>query len=118
MKTDFFSIHIWQEPCPVYMESLVQLTLGGPMHISHGGFQHARVRYFDVEKKRPGLPQSIAALVKELRNDSITLELINIDLFVERRLIIQAGSFGEHQFNKVDVFDVTESLNGNYNCGS
>ncbi|CAF1238927.1 unnamed protein product [Adineta ricciae] len=109
-ENDFSSIHIWQEMCPVYMESLVQLTLGGPMHISHGGLQHARVRYFDVEKKRPGLPQSIAALVKELRYDSITLELINIDLFTERRLIIQAGSFGEHRFNKVNVLDVTENL--------
>lgn len=113
-EDDFSSIHVWQEMCPVYMESLVQLTLGGPMHISHGGLQHARVRYYDVEKKRPGLPQSIAALVKELKTDSATLELVNIDLFAQRTLIIQAGTFGEHRFNEVRVLDelggVTETV--------
>jgi hypothetical protein len=89
------------------MESLDQLTLGGPMHISHGGLQHARVRYFDVEKKRPGLPQSIAALVKELKKDSVTLDLVNVDLFAQRTLIIQAGTFGEHRFNEVRILNET-----------
>jgi hypothetical protein len=104
-EDDFSSIHVWQEMCPVYMESLAQLTLGGPMHISHGGLQHARVRYFDVEKKRPGLPQSIAALVKELKKDSVTLDLVNVDLFAQRTLIIQAGTFGEHRFNDVHLLN-------------
>ncbi|QGQ94566.1 hypothetical protein EHS13_06540 [Paenibacillus psychroresistens] len=104
-EDDFSSIHAWQEMCPVYMESLVQLTLGGPMHISHGGLQHARVRYYDVEGKRPGLPESVAALVKELTDRSVTLELINIDLFAKRTLIIQAGTFGEHRFEEVHFLD-------------
>ena len=104
-EDDFSSIHIWQEMCPVYMESLVQLTLGGPMHISHGGLQHACVRYFDVEIKRPGLPSSIAALVKDLKKHSVTLELVNVDLFAQRTLIIQAGVFGEHRFNEVHVLN-------------
>ncbi|UJR19695.1 hypothetical protein I4U23_022829 [Adineta vaga] len=104
-QDDFSSIHIWQEMCPVYMESLVQLTLGGPMHISHGGLLHARVRFYDVEEKRPGLPQSIAALVKDLKNHSVTLDLINVDLFLQRTLIIQAGTFGEHRFNEVYVLN-------------
>jgi hypothetical protein len=104
-EDDFSSIHVWQEMCPVYMESLVQLTLGGPMHISHGGLQHARVRYYDAMEKRPGLPQSIAALVKELKNHSVTIVLINVDLFAQRTLIIQAGTFGEHRFNEVHVLN-------------
>jgi hypothetical protein len=104
-EDDFSSIHAWQEMCPVYMESLVQLTLGGPMHISHGGLQHARLRYYDAEEKRPGLPQSIAVLIKDLQNHSITLELVNIDLFAQRTLIIQAGTFGEHRFNEVHVLN-------------
>jgi hypothetical protein len=102
---DFSSIHVWQEMCPVYMESLVQLTLGGPMHISHGGLQHSRVRYYDAEKKRPGLPESVAALVKDLKSHSVTLELVNVDLLAQRTLIIQAGTFGEHQFNEVHVLN-------------
>lgn len=104
-EDDFSSIHIWQEMCPVYMESLVQLTLGGPMHISHGGLQHARVRYFDAIAQRPGLPESIAALVKELTATSVTLELVNISLFDSRSVIIQAGSFGEHEFKEASLLN-------------
>ena len=109
-EDDFSSIHIWQEMCPVYMESLAQLTLGGPMHISHGGLQHARLRYFDVKNKRPGLPLSIAALVKELKKDSVTLDLVNVDLFAKRTLIIQAGTFGEHRFNEVRILNETREI--------
>lgn len=31
---DFSNIQIWQEMCPIYMESLVQLTLGGPTYFA------------------------------------------------------------------------------------
>ncbi|WP_054023570.1 hypothetical protein [Bacillus sp. FJAT-28004] len=104
-EDDFSSIHAWQEMCPVYMESLVQLTLGGPMHISHGGLQHARVRYYDAEAKRPGLPESVAALVKELSAHTVTIELVNISLFEKRSIIIQAGTFGEHEFKEVHLLN-------------
>ncbi|RKN75837.1 hypothetical protein [Paenibacillus ginsengarvi] len=95
---DFSSIHIWQEMCPLYFEALVQLTLGGPMHISHGGLQHARVRYFDAQERRPGLPPGVSALVEALTADSATLQLCNTSLFNEREVVIQAGTFGEHRF--------------------
>jgi len=99
------AIHIWQEMCPVYFEGLAQLTLGGPMHISHGGLQHGRVRYFDCEAKRPGLPQGVSALVEKLSADSATLHLVNTGLFDDRELIVQAGVFGEHRFMSGEVVD-------------
>ncbi|MDR6553751.1 hypothetical protein [Paenibacillus qinlingensis] len=102
---DFSNIHIWQEMCPIYFESLVQLTMGGPMHISHGGLQHARVRYFDSQEKRPGLPQGVSALVEALTKDGVTLQLCNTSLFDEREVVIQAGSFGEHEFTSVQRID-------------
>ncbi|WP_164716333.1 hypothetical protein [Paenibacillus whitsoniae] len=102
---NYSSIHIWQEMCPVYFESLVQLTLGGPMHISHGGLQHARVRYFDAQERRPGLPQGVSALVEALTADSVTLQLCNTSLFDEREVVIQAGTFGEHAFTSVQRLD-------------
>ncbi|MBB3114481.1 hypothetical protein FHS18_006602 [Paenibacillus phyllosphaerae] len=102
---DFSSIHIWQEMCPLYFEALVQLTLGGPMHISHGGLQHGRVRYFDALEKRPGLPQGVSALVEMLTPDSVTLQLCNTSLFDLREVIIQAGTFGEHNFKIVQRLD-------------
>ncbi len=102
---DINGIHKWQEMNPVYMEALVQLTLGAPMHISHGGFQHARVRYYDAIEKRPGLPESVAALIDQLSDQSVTVTLINTSLFEEREVILQAGSFGEHRFESVVLYN-------------
>ncbi|MDF2649738.1 MAG: hypothetical protein K0Q73_5543 [Paenibacillus sp.] len=92
------TIHQWQELTPVMIEGLAQLTMGAPMHVYHGGLQHARVRYYDALAKRPGLPESVAALVENLTADSVTLQLVNTSLFTEREVIIQAGTFGEHEF--------------------
>ncbi|MBP3961744.1 hypothetical protein [Paenibacillus lignilyticus] len=105
---DFSSIHIWQELCPVYMESLVQLTLGGPMHISHGGFQHGRFRYFDGDRKRVGLPLDTAALVEQLSDDSATLHLVNTSMFESHTVVIQGGTFGEHDIISATVLDTED----------
>ncbi|KRF42994.1 hypothetical protein [Paenibacillus sp. Soil787] len=108
----YSAIHIWQEMCPVYFEGLVQLTLGGPMHISHGGLQHGRVRYFDDAEKRPGLPQGVSALVEKLTADSVTVQLVNTSLFDTRELIIQAGVFGEHQFTIGEIIGSNGEVTG------
>ncbi|MBM7564197.1 hypothetical protein [Paenibacillus sacheonensis] len=102
---DFSSIHIWQELCPVYMESLVQLTMGGPMHISHGGLQHGRFRYFDADRKRVGLPLDTAALVEKLGDASATLQLVNTSQFETRTVVVQGGTFGEHRIESASVLD-------------
>lgn len=100
-----YSIHEWQEYSPVYFEGLLQMMLGAPMHISHGGLQHARVRYFDADRKRCGLPEDIGALVEALGDEFVTLTLVNLSAFKERELIVQAGSFGEHQFTYMESFN-------------
>jgi hypothetical protein len=82
------------------MEQLVQLTLGAPMHIAHGGLQFGRVRYFDATNRRPGLPDNVAALVERLAADSVTLNLVNLDDFEPRTVVVQAGTFGEHRFER------------------
>ncbi|MFD0713357.1 hypothetical protein [Paenibacillus sp. GCM10027626] len=97
-------IHIWQELTPLIVEGLAQLTLGGPMHLYHGGLQHARVRYYDASKRRPGLPEDVAALVEHLTDDTVTLQLVNMSLFEEKELIVQAGTFGEHRFVQVEQY--------------
>ena len=56
-------IHHWQQLNPVITEALVQLTLGAPQIIYNGGLLHCRLRYFDADRKRPGLPPDAAALV-------------------------------------------------------
>lgn len=100
MQIDGYAIHAWQEFCPVYFESLVQLQWGAPMHISHGGFQHATLRYFSSESHRPGLPQGVSALVSGLEPDEVTVTLANTTDSTHA-LVIQAGAFGEHTITEV-----------------
>jgi hypothetical protein len=101
------TIHMWQQLTPMIIEGLAQLTMGGPMHVYHGGLQYARFRYFDVAESRPGLPDGVAALVEGLTAEGATLTLVNTDLMEYRDLIVQAGTFGEHDFTggKLDGAD-------------
>lgn len=92
------SIHHWQELNPVTTEALVQLTLGAPQIIYNGGLLYGQVRYFDVERRRPGLPRDVAALVEKVEPDHVVVHLVNLSVFEGRDLLIQAGAFGEHRF--------------------
>jgi hypothetical protein len=95
-----WDVHHWQEINPVHTEALVQLTCGGPQIIYHGGLLHVRLRYFDALQRRPGLPPDVAALVHALDAESVSVTLVNISPLRPRRLILQAGAFGEHAFTE------------------
>ena len=56
------------------------------------------MRYFYRYRHRPGLPLDVAALVDELGLDKVGIQLVNTNHNETRRLIVQAGAFGEHQF--------------------
>jgi len=94
-------VHHWQKLNPVVLEGLVQLTLGAPNHIYHGGLLHTSLRYFDPQQKRPGLPSDVAALVERLTPNGIRLKLVNLNPAESRTVVLQAGMFGEHQFTRV-----------------
>jgi hypothetical protein len=94
-------VHHWQDRNPVVLEALVQLMLGGPNHIYHGGLLHARLRYFDPQRKRSGVPPDVAALVDRITPDEVGVQLVNLHPSQARSVIIQAGSFGEHAFTRV-----------------
>jgi hypothetical protein len=98
-----WDVHHWQEINPVRCEGLVQLTLGGPQIVYHGGLLHCRVRYFDPDRRRPGLPPDVAVLVRQITPDRTVLQLINLHPLRERDVILQSGAFGEHQFTDVRV---------------
>ena len=49
--------------------------LGGPNHIYHGGLLQVRLRYFDVGRRRPGVPREVAALVERLTPDRVVVRL-------------------------------------------
>jgi len=91
-----WNVHHWQDINPVHTEALVQLTCGGPQIIYHGGLLHVRLRYFDLEQRRPGLPADVSALVDSMEGDSVRVTLVNSNPLCPRRFIAQAGAFGEH----------------------
>ncbi len=102
--------HLWKsqtvtEQNPVFTNGLAQVTLGAPHTCFNGGLLRARVRYFDLERERPGLPEDVAALVEKVEADRTVLQLVNLSAFHTRRLIVQAGAFGEHQFTEITLRD-------------
>lgn len=103
---------------PVLTKGLTQVTMGAPQTIYNGGLLRATVRYFDQDKGRPGLPKDVGALVDELRSDKVGIQLVNLNSDETRKLIIQAGAFGEHQFLEVsfkkDGGDQTAKVNEKY----
>ena len=76
----------------------MQLTLGGPQQIYNGGLMHTRLRYFDAQARRPGLPPDVAALVEKVEAERTVVRLVNLNGNQTRELIIQAGALGEHRF--------------------
>lgn len=98
----------FQRRNPVTCEGLVELTCGGPLPHYNGGLLVTRVRHYDPQQKRPGLPEDVAALVTKLTADTTELELVNLSTYEARDVIIQAGSMCEHNFT-------TARANGNNN---
>ena len=98
---------------PVITKGLQQVTLGAPQTIYNGGLLRARVRYFDRDRRRPGLPPDVAALVEKLEADRTVLQLVNLSATESRNLIVQAGAFGEHSFTEVKYLDPQEGANQN-----
>lgn len=88
---------------PASVNSLLELMLGG---VDPGRWTmplHCRVRYFDPVKRRAGIPEDVGALVERLEANSVTISLVNTNQVQPRRLIVQAGAYGEHQFQSVTV---------------
>jgi hypothetical protein len=66
------------------------------------------VRYFDGQRKRPGLPQDVAALVDMIGGSRVGLTLVNLHPSETREAVLQAGALGEHRFRGA-TFDCTET---------
>jgi len=109
IKTIGYQIHAWQWFSPVYFEGLAQMVFGGPMHISHGGLQYGKIRPFDADLKRPGLPAEVALKVESISQTHVRLSVSNISSDTPRRIILQAGNFGENLFTSISVMGSEES---------
>lgn len=87
---------------PIIVEGLVNLTMGGPLPFYNGGLLMTRVRHFDPVNRRPGLPRDVAALVSSLESDRTVLHLVNLNTTEPRDVIVQAGAYGEHEFETAE----------------
>lgn len=100
-----WDIHHWQLHTPMVLEGMVQTMLGAPMHIYHGGLLHAQLRYFDGLSRRPGLPPSVGGLVEKVHADYIMVSLVNLDEHHSKEIVMQAGTFGEHQWIDAEILN-------------
>ena len=87
---------------PAVTQSLTNLTMGAYLAGNIWSL-HARFRYFDPAGRRAGLPEDVGALVEKLGADSATLTLVNVNAVDARTVIVQAGGYGEHRFESVEM---------------
>ena len=112
-------IQHWIHKNPVICNALVQLTTGSPNPIYHGGLLLARLRYFDSGQECPGLPSDVSALIDQIQvknpqKESFRLQLVNLSPIHCRKVYLQAGTFGQHSFEKIKVGQTTHSIDSKW----
>lgn len=106
---------------PASVLSLVQLTTGG-LHIARppwsktsppqGGVTlHARLRWFDAEARRAGLPADVAALVTAMGDRRCEVILVNTGAR-PRTVAVQGGAYAEHRIDAVTMDGRTMAIGG------
>ena len=97
---------------PAAVDALIRLTLGGLPPGRDGGLLNARLRYFDLARRRAGLPDSVAALVSEMTDTQTVVTLVNVAKASARTVVVQGGAYGEHRIESVETGGKTFSVNG------
>ena len=103
---------------PATVTPLTELAEAG-LYIQHPGWAKTtpgqggsllfcRLRYFDPQRRRAGLPPDVAALIDSWGPDSLTVTLVNLSPSVARSVIVQGGAYGEHQI--VSISDGKTSM--------
>lgn len=62
-----------------------------------GALHYARLRWFDPERRRAGIPPDVAALVEKLGEDETIVTLVNTNQVASRTVTVQGGAYAEHQ---------------------
>jgi hypothetical protein len=106
---------------PASIIPLTQLIEGG-LYLQHGSWARssmsqggtllfARLRYFDPDRRRAGLPPDVAVLVDSWADDGLTATVVNISPSEPRSVIVQGGAYGEHQIVSVSDGKTTTQVN-------
>ncbi len=95
---------------PATTDTLAQLTTGGYFPNGRIWVLHSRLRYFDLHRKRAGLPPDVAALVHGLGPESASVTLVNLSDSETREVVVQAGGYAEHRFTGMESGGQTSDL--------
>jgi hypothetical protein len=96
---------------PVVTTPLINLMNGGNEPGTSGSLVHVRLRYFDPDRRRAGVPEDIAALVDTIEADRVAVTLVNVSQTEERTLVVQTGAYGEHTATEVTAGGRTWKVN-------
>ncbi|MCX7421073.1 MAG: hypothetical protein NT013_16240 [Planctomycetia bacterium] len=95
-------------PCSI--DSLLHLACGG-IPVPLGSALHVRLRYFDLQHGRPGLPAEVAALVDRLTDDEVRVTLVNVHQTETRAVVVQSGAYGEHHIESLSLNGASQPIN-------
>ncbi len=96
---------------PAKVGALRELMMAGLDPGRGGGPLHCRVRWFDPTKRRAGVPQDIAVLVDEMKDEQFSVTVINLSLTADRDVVMQGGAYGEHLLTEAEVNGQTTAVN-------
>jgi hypothetical protein len=97
---------------PASVGALQQLMWGAIPPGRAGELMNARLRYFDPERKRAGVPEDVGALVSELGDTSTVVTLVNLSPSAARTVVVQGGAYGEHRIETVEVNGKDQTVGG------
>ena len=82
---------------PAVTGNLTRLMLGGLPTGRDGHSLHCRLRYFDADRRRAGLPRDVGALVERMDAENVSVSLVNLSPVHERTVVVQGGAYAEHR---------------------
>jgi len=71
---------------------------------------YARLRYFDPENRRAGVPPDVAALIDRMTADETAVTLVNLSPTQSRTVVVQGGGYGEHRIRSIAVDGVSTAV--------
>lgn len=82
---------------------------------SAGGLLSAEARWFDMDRRRPGLCEGCAAPIEKINAEGFTVTLANTDVH-PHTLALQGGAYSEHSILFITGEDQIITPDGKWAC--
>ena len=90
---------------PAVVRNLCRQMWGGLPPGRRAELLLTRLRYFDPDQRRPGMPPDVAALVTRIEEQETEVVLVNVSPIHARTVVVQGGAYGEHRCGSVRLGD-------------